>query len=125
MSWLKGRYRSALHGREVVEMNRETSWGQATVRQICKALRVSPQAYYRSRSRPTQAHKSRPTAGASGPWASASELELGSSESLRGIQAGGAQGLGVSSKGGVDRLAQTDLGDDEGQGFGAAPDSRA
>ena len=57
-------------------MSPETSRGKAKVRQLCKAFKVSPQAYYRSRGRPAQAqggsHSRR-----QGPWASASELEAG------------------------------------------------
>lgn len=56
-------------------MSRETSRGKAKVRQLCKAFRVSPQAYYHSKRTPAKEGDQRRTR--QGPWASASELEAG------------------------------------------------
>jgi putative transposase len=56
-------------------MSRETSRGKACVRQLCKAFKVSPQAYYRSKQRPVRVGEQRRRRQAS--WASASELEVG------------------------------------------------
>jgi len=56
-------------------MSRETSRGKACVRQLCKAFGVSPQAYYRSKQRPVREGEQRRRR--QGPWASASELEVG------------------------------------------------
>jgi hypothetical protein len=56
-------------------MSRETSRGKACVRQLCKALKVSPQAYYRNRQRPLREAEERRRR--QGPWASALELEVG------------------------------------------------
>ncbi len=66
-------------------MSRETSRGQATVRQMCKAFGISRQAYYQAQralrgeggSGGQQESPSRPRRERAGPWASNAELEEG------------------------------------------------
>jgi len=101
---------SATGRREVCQMSRETSRGKACVRQLCKAFKVSPQAYYRSRQRPLREaeHLSACNAQAGrrrrqGPWASASELEVGIERVVEGHPGWGVlsatgreEGMGVS-----------------------------
>jgi putative transposase len=55
-------------------VNRDTTYGRATVRQVCAAFRISRQAYYQAKSAPVSVPKSaRPER--EGPWATAAELE--------------------------------------------------
>jgi len=60
-----------------VSLSRETSRGVATVRQLCKALGLSRQAYYAARREPGPERERRPRSSRPGPWATAAELEAG------------------------------------------------
>jgi hypothetical protein len=83
-------------------MSCETSRGKACVRQLCKAFKVSPQAYYHNRQRPLREAEERRTGRALG------RVLWSSRWALSGL-------LRV--------ISQEDLGGDEGQGVGVAPDS--
>jgi putative transposase len=63
-------------------MSRQTSRGQATVRQLCQVFRISRQAYYAASKTPEPASP-KPRRERRGPWATASELE----ERIRGVVA--------------------------------------
>jgi putative transposase len=55
-------------------VNRDTTYGRATVRQLCAAFRISRQAYYQAQRGPAKVEAvSRPER--EGPWATAVELE--------------------------------------------------
>jgi putative transposase len=55
-------------------VSRDTTYGRATVRQLCAAFRISRQAYYQALSTPVEAASS-PRPEREGPWATAAELE--------------------------------------------------
>jgi putative transposase len=57
-------------------VNRETSYGRATVRQTCEAFRVSRQAYYAA-LKPRVVERARVRVERAGSWATAAELEAG------------------------------------------------
>jgi hypothetical protein len=69
-------------------MSCETSRGKACVRQLCKAFRVSPQAYYHNRQKPLREAEERRRR--KGPWASALELEVGIERVVEGHLARGS-----------------------------------
>jgi putative transposase len=58
----------------VVQVNRDTTYGRARVRQLCAVFRISRQAYYRAQSTPVAVAKVT-RAEREGPWATAEELE--------------------------------------------------
>jgi hypothetical protein len=70
-------------------MSRETSRGKACVRQLGKAFKVCPQAYYRSRQRPLREAEQRRRR--QGPWASASDLEVGIERVVEGHRGWGVR----------------------------------
>lgn len=55
-------------------MSRDTTYGRATVRQVCAAFGISRQAYYQAQKGPT-AEKRTPRPEREGPWATVAELE--------------------------------------------------
>jgi transposase len=55
-------------------VSRDTTYGRATVRQLCAAFKISRQAYYQAQSTPV-AEASDPRPEREGPWATAAELE--------------------------------------------------
>jgi putative transposase len=56
-------------------VNRDTTYGRATVRQLCAAFGISRQAYYQAQRAPVrEASNVRPER--EGPWATAAELEV-------------------------------------------------
>ena len=55
-------------------MSRETSRGAGTVRQLCRALRISPQAFYAAARRPVEPEVRSPLADREGPWAPTSRV---------------------------------------------------
>ena len=59
-----------------MSVSRETSRGQATVRQLCVAFGLSRQAYYAAQRAPED-RKRGPRASRPGPWSTAVELEAG------------------------------------------------
>lgn len=63
-------------------MSRQTSRGQATVRQLCRVFQISRQAYYAATKTP-EPTSPKPRPERRGPWATASELE----ERIRGVVA--------------------------------------
>jgi transposase InsO family protein len=57
----------------VVEVSRETTNGRANITQVCRAFRISRQAYYAAKSGLAKPRALRPER--KGPWATAAELE--------------------------------------------------
>jgi transposase len=55
-------------------VSRDTTYGRATVRQLCAAFKISRQAYYQALSTPA-VEASGPRPEREGPWATAAELE--------------------------------------------------
>ena len=66
--------RAPYGAREVVQVSRDTTYGRATVKQVCAAFGISRQAYYQAQKGST-AVKRTPRREREGPWATAAELE--------------------------------------------------
>jgi putative transposase len=81
----------AFTAREVAEMSRETSRGEANVTQLCGAFGISRQAYYIARRSPGPVEAPTPRPERAGPWATAKELVQGIWTVLRRFPAWGVR----------------------------------